>query len=63
MTTTANQLPDQPADSAADGENLLEVKGLVKHFPIRSAGMFAKRQTVQAVDNVDFFVRRGETLS
>ncbi len=63
MTTTANQLPDQPADSAADGDHLLDVKGLVKHFPIRSAGMFAKRQTVQAVDNVDFFVRRGETLS
>ena len=59
---------DQPAaktsDRAADdGDNLLVVEGLVKQFPVRSAGMFAKRQTVHAVDDVDFFVRRGETLS
>jgi oligopeptide/dipeptide ABC transporter ATP-binding protein len=45
------------------GEHLLEVEGLVKEFPVRSSGMFAKRQTVHAVDDVSFFVRRGETLS
>ena len=41
---------------------LLEVKGLKKHFPIQ-AGVF--RRTVghlKAVDGVDFFIRRGETL-
>ncbi len=43
-------------------ELLLEVKGLKKHFPIRS-GLF-RRSTgvVKAVDGIDFTVRKGETL-
>ncbi|NYV74839.1 ABC transporter ATP-binding protein [Streptomyces sp. UH6] len=46
----------------ADGEILLKVTGLQKHFPIRSG--LLKRQTgaVRAVDGLDFEVRRGETL-
>jgi len=44
-------------------ETLLEVKDLVKHFPIKSKGMFSKRSgVVKAVDGVSFFVSRGETL-
>lgn len=44
-------------------ETLLEVKDLVKHFPIRSKGMFSKRSgVVKAVDGVSFSVSRGETL-
>jgi len=41
---------------------LLEVKGLKKHFPVR--GGFIKRGTgvVKAVDGVDLFVKKGETL-
>ena len=44
-------------------ENLLEVEDLVKHFPL--GGGFLKRSTsaVQAVDGVNFTVRRGETFS
>ncbi|MDH6224859.1 dipeptide ABC transporter ATP-binding protein [Streptomyces sp. MJP52] len=53
-----------PAGSGetADGEILLKVTGLQKHFPIRSG--LLKRQTgaVRAVDGLDFEVRRGETL-
>jgi oligopeptide/dipeptide ABC transporter ATP-binding protein len=43
-------------------ENLLEVSGLEKHFPI-TKGLF-KRQVgaVRAVDGVDLEVRQGETL-
>ncbi len=43
-------------------ELLLEVKGLKKHFPVR--GGFIKRGvgTVKAVDGVDLFVKKGETL-
>jgi peptide/nickel transport system ATP-binding protein len=43
-------------------EPLLEVRNLVKHFPVRK-GVFG-RQTglVRAVDDVSFTVRRGETL-
>lgn len=42
---------------------LLDVKGLVKHFPI-SRGIIFSRQVgaVKAVDGVDFFIRSGETL-
>jgi len=64
MTTGSEERTEQSAQSAPkDDDHLLVVEGLVKHFPVRSAGMFAKRQTVQAVDDVNFFVRRGETLS
>jgi len=36
---------------------LLEVRGLVKHFPVAGA-----RETVHAVDGVDFALDKGETL-
>ena len=43
---------------------ILEVKNLVKHFPIMSRGVFLKKQvgTVHAVDGVSFSVRKGETF-
>ncbi len=42
---------------------LLEVKGLKKHFPI-TQGIIFQRQigAIKAVDGLDFFIRRGETL-
>ncbi len=45
------------------GEPLLEVRHLVKHFPIKE-GIFIDRQVgqVSAVDDVSFTVHRGETL-
>ena len=52
-----------PPRSLHKGENILEVKGLVKHFPIK-AGLFQRTVgAVQAVDGVDFDVRAGETFS
>jgi oligopeptide/dipeptide ABC transporter ATP-binding protein len=46
----------------APGEKLMEVKDLVKHFPIHAG--FIRRQVgaVQAVDGVSFDVYKGETL-
>jgi oligopeptide/dipeptide ABC transporter ATP-binding protein len=42
---------------------LLEVEGLVKHFPVRS-GVFGRTSAhVHAVDGVDFHVKQGETLA
>ena len=42
---------------------LLEVKDLVKHFPIRKGVIFSKEvAAVQAVDGIDFHVQKGETL-
>jgi len=41
---------------------LLEVKGLRKHFPIRGGFFSRTRGLVKAVDGIDFYIRRGETL-
>ncbi|HEX5404166.1 MAG TPA: dipeptide ABC transporter ATP-binding protein [Pseudonocardiaceae bacterium] len=43
--------------------NLLEVTGLQKYFPVRRGLLRLKAGAVQAVDGLDFNVRRGETLS
>jgi oligopeptide transport system ATP-binding protein len=44
------------------GETLLEVRDLVKHFPV-SAGFLGRQVgVVRAVDGVSFTIRRGETL-
>lgn len=44
-------------------ETLVEVRDLVKHFPIRQGIIFTKQVgAVQAVDGVSFDIKRGETL-
>jgi peptide/nickel transport system ATP-binding protein/oligopeptide transport system ATP-binding protein len=44
-------------------QELLQVTGLVKHFPIRKGMLQKQVAAVQAVDGLDFSVREGETLS
>jgi oligopeptide transport system ATP-binding protein len=53
----------QVAGVAEDGEPLLEVRGLVKHFAL-TQGVLVRRVVgqVRAVDGVDLVLRRGETL-
>jgi oligopeptide/dipeptide ABC transporter ATP-binding protein len=53
---------DQIHERRAEGDEILRVEGLVKHFPIR--GGLLKRQVgnVHAVDGVDLTVHAGETL-
>lgn len=41
---------------------LLEVKGLRKHFPIQAGILRGVVGYVKAVDGVDFFIKKGETL-
>jgi peptide/nickel transport system ATP-binding protein/oligopeptide transport system ATP-binding protein len=48
--------------SAAHGEPLVQVRDLVKHFPIRAGLLQRQVGAVQAVDGVSFDVFRGETL-
>src|SRR5881409_3410456 len=49
--------------TAGSGLNLLEVKALKMHFPL-TQGIIFQRQVgaVRAVDGIDFFVEKGETL-
>jgi oligopeptide transport system ATP-binding protein len=47
----------------AIGDIILEVKNLKKHFPITKGFIFQKQVgAVKAVDDVSFFIRKGETL-
>ncbi|MEV5612127.1 dipeptide ABC transporter ATP-binding protein [Streptomyces sp. NPDC052225] len=54
-------MPAQAA-SPEEREVLLDVKGLVKHFPIKKGVLQRTVAAVKAVDGIDFQVRRGETL-
>jgi oligopeptide/dipeptide ABC transporter ATP-binding protein len=45
------------------GEEILAVRGLVRHFPIRAGILQRQVAAVQAVDGIDFTLRKGETLS
>lgn len=49
---------------AVSAEMILEVKNLVKHYPLTSRGVFLKKDVgvVHAVDGVSFSVRKGETF-
>jgi peptide/nickel transport system ATP-binding protein len=49
--------------ATTNGSRLLEVNGLRKYFPIRRGFLRKVVGHVRAVDDVDFFIDRGETLS
>src|SRR5438270_778458 len=44
------------------GTTLVDVKGLKVHFPIKGGILNRAVAYVKAVDGVDLFIRRGETL-
>jgi peptide/nickel transport system ATP-binding protein/oligopeptide transport system ATP-binding protein len=48
--------------SETANEYLVEVKNLVKYFPVRAGLLQRVVAQVQAVDNISFSVRKGETL-
>src|SRR3954469_15193397 len=59
MSVAAGELR---SGTPAQGDSIMEIDGLVKHFPIR-AGFFQRQVgAVQAVDGISFDVKRGETL-
>src|SRR5512135_1390426 len=43
-------------------KNLLEIKELVKYFPVRGGLLQRVVAWVQAVDNISFSIREGETV-
>ena len=57
--------PDPASAATAPGiaaPPLVEIRGLVKHFPIRGGILGRTVAVVQAVDGVNLEIRRGETL-
>jgi peptide/nickel transport system ATP-binding protein/oligopeptide transport system ATP-binding protein len=59
---TVTQTQTQTNGAAVDGEALLEVHNLVKHFPIRGGLLRRVVAHVKAVDGISFRLKRGETL-
>jgi oligopeptide/dipeptide ABC transporter ATP-binding protein len=54
---------DQAPAASTNGSPLIEVRNLVKHFPITQGIVFQKQiGAVKAVDDISFDVQRGETL-
>jgi peptide/nickel transport system ATP-binding protein/oligopeptide transport system ATP-binding protein len=53
---------DAPQPQSANGAPLMEIRDLVKHFPIRKGLLQRQVGAVRAVDGVSFDVMRGETL-
>src|SRR5512137_2431137 len=50
-------------DTHSNGKkNLLEINELVKYFPVRSGLMQRVSAWVQAVDNISFNIKEGETV-
>jgi oligopeptide/dipeptide ABC transporter ATP-binding protein len=45
-----------------DDEILFEVRGLKKYYPIRGGLLQKKLGAVRAIDGIDFFLKKGETL-
>jgi len=58
-STSTRSTPSGPAEA---GDVLLEVSGLQKYFPVTKGLLRRQVGAVQAVDGIDFTVRRGETL-
>ena len=51
-----------PRDRGGPAQPLLLVNNLRKHFPVRGGLLDRQVATVQAVDDISFSVRKGETL-
>jgi peptide/nickel transport system ATP-binding protein/oligopeptide transport system ATP-binding protein len=51
-----------PTNNNHQGETLVEVNNLVKYFPVRAGLLQRVVNHVKAVDDVSFFVKKGETL-
>jgi len=50
------------SEATHDGQALIEVKDLVKYFPVRGGVLQRVIAWVKAVDGVSFIIRKGETL-
>ena len=62
MQAQTSRQPDDSPHTDRD-DILLEVRGLKMYFPVTAGAIFQKTVgQIKAVDDVSFFIRRGETL-
>lgn len=59
----ADAMPKQEFKTVSEQENLLDLRGLKVHFPIRKGLLQRTVGYVKAVDGIDLTIRRGETLA
>jgi oligopeptide/dipeptide ABC transporter ATP-binding protein len=52
----------RPISPRSQNDPLVEIRGLVKHFPVKGGVLQRTLAHVKAVDGVDLTIRRGETL-
>ena len=57
-----HQAATAPASRPNDGQPLVEIRGLVKSFPVHGGVLQRTVAEVRAVDGVDLVIKRGETL-
>ncbi len=63
MTASASAIGTTDGSLPAEGDALLRVTGLQKHFPVTRGIIFRRKVgAVQAVDGIDLSVRAGQTL-
>ena len=51
----------KPGVVGGEGDNILDIRGAKKYFPVRM-GLFRRHKLVRAVDDVSIAIKRGETL-
>src|SRR5919202_6063446 len=52
-----------PGKDGRESDILLRIEGLKMHFPVTGGGLFQRQVgAVRAVDGIDFYIKRGETL-
>ena len=63
MTEQTQTPPVSPAGTGSSGDALLQVKALVRHFPVTRGVVFRRKVgAVRAVDGIDLALARGQTL-